>query len=543
MGRRTLGILCAAVAAALAVPGVASAGDSFPTLAAGFTQDLFGVQPSFMGGVAFAPDGDPITNDCAFDGSPLHRFDRSTVLPAVHSTSTLHARTDMPSNAGCGLTQLGGFLYSNTSEGVVKLDPATGAQLAGPGGPPGNALGITVDPLTQNLVYVGGNGDLIAIDPTLTSSTTFSSALSGHFLDGVAFSPDGQFLFVADRGGGPTEALSVIKRDGTLAQAVPAPGDPDGIAFHANAPHFVVSNNGDGTITRFDFPGDDYTATPTLSTFASGGFRGDLTQVGPDGCLYVSQDDGTRYDDGTVDGNSSLVRICAGFEPPAGVEGPPSALNCFDGDDNDGDGLIDQADPDCQSPEGPAGSTSCSDGVDNDGDGLIDSDDPGCQGGGTGGGGGKCSGKTVTITGSGVINGTPGDDVIAGSNGVDTINGGGGNDVICGRDGNDKIRGGAGNDSIFGGLGDDDVGGQSGNDLVLGGFGNDHVQGDGGNDIVEGGDSNDTLNGGAGSDRLLGGAGRDTLAGGTDAPDRCDGGADNDRLAPSHGCEVVVDIP
>jgi hypothetical protein len=61
-----------------------------------------------------------------------------------------------------------------------------------------------------------------------------------------------------------------------------------------------------------------------------------------------------------------------------GPEGPPGDPTCSDNIDNDGDGLIDQLDPDCQEPEGPPGDPTCSDGVDNDGDGLIDGDDPDC---------------------------------------------------------------------------------------------------------------------------------------------------------------------
>src|SRR5437763_5346110 len=49
-----------------------------------------------------------------------------------------------------------------------------------------------------------------------------------------------------------------------------------------------------------------------------------------------------------------------------------------------------------------------------------------------------------TITGSGVINGTAGDDIIYGSPGADTINGLGGNDLICGLGGADTIDGGTG---------------------------------------------------------------------------------------------------
>jgi hypothetical protein len=48
---------------------------------------------------------------------------------------------------------------------------------------------------------------------------------------------------------------------------------------------------------------------------ATGGFRGDLVQVGADACLYLTQD-GTRYGDGTVTAEQSIVRVCGGFAPP-----------------------------------------------------------------------------------------------------------------------------------------------------------------------------------------------------------------------------------
>ncbi|MDM9630611.1 hypothetical protein [Robiginitalea aurantiaca] len=50
---------------------------------------------------------------------------------------------------------------------------------------------------------------------------------------------------------------------------------------------------------------------------------------------------------------------------------------CADGIDNDGDGLIDCEDLDCEtSPECIA--EICDDGLDNDGDGLTDCEDPEC---------------------------------------------------------------------------------------------------------------------------------------------------------------------
>ncbi|MCL7486958.1 MAG: choice-of-anchor F family protein [Desulfobulbaceae bacterium] len=64
------------------------------------------------------------------------------------------------------------------------------------------------------------------------------------------------------------------------------------------------------------------------------------------------------------------------LDPPGGTE-----QFCTDGLDNDGDGLIDCADPDCEGIEmcGPEGKgDTCSDGYDNDGDGQIDCYDSGC---------------------------------------------------------------------------------------------------------------------------------------------------------------------
>ena len=74
--------------------------------------------------------------------------------------------------------------------------------------------------------------------------------------------------------------------------------------------------------------------------------------------------------------------------------------NCEDGLDNDGDELVDTADPACQQPgcqpstqqpnkcneedDGGGAPDDCADGIDNDNDGFTDADDPDCQEGGSG---------------------------------------------------------------------------------------------------------------------------------------------------------------
>ena len=91
----------------------------------------------------------------------------------------------------------------------------------------------------------------------------------------------------------------------------------------------------------------------------------------------------------------------ADSRPTAGSGGEDGAAECSDNRDNDGDGRVDERDPGCHSdgnannpasynPDddsesdgggggGGGGGAQCADGRDNDGDGVIDSADPGCH--------------------------------------------------------------------------------------------------------------------------------------------------------------------
>lgn len=123
------------------------------------------------------------------------------------------------------------------------------------------------------------------------------------------------------------------------------------------------------------------------------------------------------------------------------------------------------------------------------------------------------------------LDGTEGDDIIAGTKVSDRINGYGGNDILAGLAADDVLDGGAGNDTLNG---------STGNDLLLGGAGVDSLAGDSGDDRLEGGDDADMLDGGDGIDTLLGDAGDDSLSGGAGA-DALTGGAGNDSYAIGYG--------
>ena len=112
------------------------------------------------------------------------------------------------------------------------------------------------------------------------------------------------------------------------------------------------------------------------------------------------------------------------------------------------------------------------------------------------------------------IRGTPGRDVIVGSEGSDRLRGEGGNDLICAGE-EDIVWGGPGNDHIVA-AGNATLRGGEDNDRLVGGMGTQRMYGGPGNDVLEGGDGDDVLLGGADRDVLSGGAGGDFVGG-------CDG--------------------
>ena len=96
----------------------------------------------------------------------------------------------------------------------------------------------------------------------------------------------------------------------------------------------------------------------------------------------------------------------------------------------------------------------------------------------------RCHGLVPTVRG------TPGDDELAGTDGVDVVMGLGGDDVL---------RGGNGDDVLCGGAGADAVAGDDGDDVLLGGLGDDALDGGHGDDALVGGPGQDALEQGRGS--------------------------------------------
>jgi hypothetical protein len=316
-----------------------------------YTQQLAGstaITRAELGGIAFAPNNDVWVTECVGTGGPLHRFNLQDTNGPQGTPRDLGPVT---STNGCGLTNHpDGNLYSNTTNGVVRINATTGAGNTIRMGSRGNALGITVDPITRRLVYAGfecrspqaGNTDIICViydvDPTTNATTAFATldGSEAQFVAGVRFDATGNYLFLATRAVRRSGTLvnenrmTILNRSGAIVQNIPlgstALGD---FAFHVS-PNFVMTSDDAGTLTRYDFPGNDYSRPPTISVLASGGFRATLSQVGRDGCFYVTQSR-TRFPDGTTVNDDSVVRICPDFVPPIGELSCTSDGNCIGG--------------------------------------------------------------------------------------------------------------------------------------------------------------------------------------------------------------------
>ena len=136
---------------------------------------------------------------------------------------------------------------------------------------------------------------------------------------------------------------------------------------------------------------------------------------------------------------------------------------------------------------------------------------------------------TTAVAAAAVITGTPGDDVLRGTEQADRISAFAGNDLDYARDGADEVRAGAGNDGVRDADGPDLVYGGRGDDVVAGGDGSDRLYGGSDSDQVMGGDGNDRAAGNRGADAVSGNEGNDSLFGGW-GPDRLFGAGGNDEL-------------
>jgi hypothetical protein len=182
------------------------------------------------------------------------------------------------------------------SGSVLEIDQDSGAVLRTVASDLPCPTGLAADPQSGDLFVSTvdcGPGVLRLVGPARGAATVRPYA-TGIVADGLTFDRDGT-LYVAHapdaRGAtvsevagtnspSPGERRSLVAVPGADGTALGTPAAPGG------TPPFLVVNRHDGTVTRVELDGSGRT-----TDLVAGGTRGDLSAVGPDGCLYATQTD------------------------------------------------------------------------------------------------------------------------------------------------------------------------------------------------------------------------------------------------------------
>ena len=243
--------------------------DSFPTYGIGNVGPV---------GIGFAPGGNVLVTD--YRAGSIYSF---TDTDGQHaSPGNQLSATDGASNYA-GLATIGSTVYmAEQSNGRVgTVNPTTGAftPITGNGSIPG-ATDALADPTTGNL-YVSALGNGI-YRVTNLSGTPVATRFSTVGADGISISADGSTLYAASGG----DLVAVSTSTGNITRNYGFVNGIDGTALGTGTiAGEIFANTNDGRIVEIDL-------TSGLQTvIASGGSRGDLVKVDPNGTLLLTQSD------------------------------------------------------------------------------------------------------------------------------------------------------------------------------------------------------------------------------------------------------------
>jgi sugar lactone lactonase YvrE len=276
----------------LVLVGTQAALAAFPVLQSPFEQQDFITgfpNDGHFGptGIAFYKNGDILVADAA-DGN-LYRLS-----PAGGEAGKPFA----PGETTLGLVFAGdGKLYAarRSPAGLAELNPDTGEAIRTVASGFSNLIaGLAVDPQSTD-IFVTDQGPnsysstpgVFRVRPSDGNVTVYASGPLFPAPDGLVMDTDGMLYVSNERGDGD---ILRIDRQGNASVLATLPGGPDGLAVGkpgSSLDHSLLINRNDGVISRIDL-----TQSPvTVSTFASGGTRGDFVAVSPDGFLFATQTD------------------------------------------------------------------------------------------------------------------------------------------------------------------------------------------------------------------------------------------------------------
>ncbi len=312
--------------------------------------------------------------------SLLNGTSQTTGTSLDSSTLSLHCAMECIDTLSCwdGYTDFYQIQNGNT---IIKLNPNQGnytsvASISG-------ATSIdAVDMYSNNnkvfgIALINGQYELAIL---YTDGTVMSTGLTTGAMTGASISPDG-IMYLIDASGD----LSWIDLESSSLSIISTGQSMVGVSDISYVPStgLVMGIRDDGTLISYN-PSTSLVTTETIT----GAIQNDL---GAYSALWVSQDSslfaynstsGKIYSISTSDFASSQVNTSTsnivdndGFNNK--TLAPVMESSCSDGIDNDGDGLIDCDDGDCDLA--PTCITEiCDNGIDDDGDGLVDCADGEC---------------------------------------------------------------------------------------------------------------------------------------------------------------------
>lgn len=235
------------------------------------------------------------------DSGTLYVYDNTTTVvhgATVHNYST-HTVTGAGWN-GRGIVGKGNYLYGNGGGGIYQIDINTFTSTKLTNSVGGN-YGIGVLP-NGDLVYNAGSSVRKYSFATQTDVAIYNSI---NFGDGLSVTPDGHII-VADLSG---NRVVVLDSNGTFVNSFLSPHDADGTAYGNGA---IFKANTDGTLSRVDFSGPNFTGVGTETVLGAGLLYSDLATVGPDHSFYISVL-GAHYPDGFQGpfAQGSLIKLSA----------------------------------------------------------------------------------------------------------------------------------------------------------------------------------------------------------------------------------------
>jgi len=264
----------------------------------------------------------------AFVGNTLVRSaDNGTLYVYDNTTSTVHGNTVVNYTThtvggdgwvGRGITGDGQYVYGNGSGGIYKIDLSTytSTKLANS---VGGAYGISF--LNNHQLVYNNSSEVRLYDLTTQTDTVFFSGV--NFGDGLSVTPDGHVI-IADLSG---NLIRVLDSSGNQINTFASAHDADGTAYGAGG---IFKANTDGTLSKVDFSGPNFTGVGTETLLGTGLQYSDLSTVGPDGSFYISAL-GAQYADGFSYGyaDGSLIKVSlvggGGFGPGSDTQGVPDS--------------------------------------------------------------------------------------------------------------------------------------------------------------------------------------------------------------------------